>query len=288
MASTKPGSKLRIIPIPPTGNRLISQTKSHEKSVKTTTDASNCRQASSRALVQSARFMILWNILRPPVTIEKENSWDLSRESVRMSPTLTCLALALVGVDLGYQPASNGGTEFIIQISPATLQVLRPGDPIEVDVPREAQGLRPSLFRIATGNEQLPHVVSGALLNAPTAAPIVQASPVMPAMATAPTSSSAIPSPSSLVQAKPTVAHTRPLLDANPATTAGSKSWGLAPLNPNGGPSQLDRPWLGMWLFVIALVASNVYVAWLFWDARQRYRGLLTQTFSLGQQPAEA
>ena len=41
-----------------------------------------------------------------------------------MSPTLTCLALALVGVELGYQPASNGGEEFIVQISPATLQAI--------------------------------------------------------------------------------------------------------------------------------------------------------------------
>ena len=61
-----------------------------------------------------------------------------------MSPTLTCLALALVGVDLGYRPASNGGTEFIIQISPTTLQAWRPGDPFDIDVPREAQALRPT------------------------------------------------------------------------------------------------------------------------------------------------
>jgi len=32
-----------------------------------------------------------------------------------MSTTLTCLALALVGVDLGYRPAPNGGAEFIVQ-----------------------------------------------------------------------------------------------------------------------------------------------------------------------------
>jgi hypothetical protein len=43
-----------------------------------------------------------------------------------------------------------------------------------------------------------------------------------------------------------------------------------------------------MCLAVIALMASNVYVGWLFWDARQRYRGLLSRMFSMGQQTAEA
>ena len=130
-----------------------------------------------------------------------------------MAPTLTCLALALVGVDLGYQPASNGGAEFIIQISPETLQALRPGVPIELDVPREAQGLRPSLFRISTGNEQLPHVLSAAALNEPARSPVVPASPVMSASATAPSAmplgggAVGVSPPSSSAPPKPTVAH---------------------------------------------------------------------------------
>jgi hypothetical protein len=43
-----------------------------------------------------------------------------------------------------------------------------------------------------------------------------------------------------------------------------------------------------MWLLVIALVASNLYVVWLFVDARQRYRGLLTRTFSFARQGGQA
>src|SRR5271157_4356097 len=100
-----------------------------------------------------------------------------------MSPTLTYLALTLVGVDLGYQPASNGGTEFIIQISSATLQASRPGDPFEIDVPKEAQGLRPSHFRVTTGTEPLPHVVPDAARYAPTTAPVEPANPVIAAAA---------------------------------------------------------------------------------------------------------
>jgi len=193
-----------------------------------------------------------------------------------MSPTLTCLALALAGVDLGYRPASNGGTEFIIQISPTTLQAWRPGDPFDIDVPREAQALRPTHFRIATGNDPLPHLVSDVTSAAPAVAPIGPATPVMSASAT-----SSVPSPA---PPKSTIVHDRPLLtDANPANSAGSRIPGMANIN-----AEADRPWLGMCLFVIALLASNVYLGWLFWDARQRYRGLLARTFSFGQQAAEA
>ena len=64
---------------------------------------------------------------------------------------------------------------------------------------------------------------------------------------------------------------------------------GLAPVGTDGSkPARADPPWLGMCLVVIALLASNAYIGWLFWDARQRYRGLLTRTFSFGQQAAEA
>ena len=56
-----------------------------------------------------------------------------------MNPMLTCLALALAGVDLGYRPSSDGGGEFIIQINSATLQASRPGDRFDLDVPRKAQ-----------------------------------------------------------------------------------------------------------------------------------------------------
>jgi hypothetical protein len=43
-----------------------------------------------------------------------------------------------------------------------------------------------------------------------------------------------------------------------------------------------------MCLLVIALAASNGYFVWLFLDARQQYRRLLTRKFSFGQQAAEA
>ena len=221
-----------------------------------------------------------------------------------MSPTLTCLVLALVGVDLGYRPAANGGADFIIQINPATLQALRPGQSIEIDVPREAREVRPSHFSIWLGNESLPHVLPVAASSPPAMAPIVPASPVMPATAAMPAPSRDVPAgreparsgpPFALAAPRSTTAHGWPLLtprtSAQSAATGSpleSRIGGLAPVNTDVGTLAPDRPWLAMCLLVIALLASNVYVGWLFWDARQRYRGLLTRTFSFGPRTAEA
>ena len=41
-----------------------------------------------------------------------------------------------------------------------------------------------------------------------------------------------------------------------------------------------ERPWLPLWLTVLALFASlggNLFLAWITWDARSRYRSLLGQ-----------
>ena len=218
-----------------------------------------------------------------------------------MSPTLTCLALALVGVDLGYQPAPNGGEQFIIQINPNTLQAIRPGDRYEIDVPREAQDSRPTHFTVSLGNETLPRKLPVAATAPPATAPIVTASPVMPAVAAVPAPSLGsqpgnnplgVPPPATYAL-KSSVAHVKPLLNpgnsaSGTASSANSIFGGLAPVNGGSNSGQPDKPWLGMCLFVIALAASNVYVGWLFWDARQRYRGLLARTFAMAQPAAEA
>ena len=62
-----------------------------------------------------------------------------------MCPTLTCLAMAFVGgVDIGYQPAANGGLQLIVQIDANTFQSLRENDPISVVVPPEADRCGPA------------------------------------------------------------------------------------------------------------------------------------------------
>jgi hypothetical protein len=155
--------------------------------------------------------------------------------------------------------------------------------------------MRPSHFYITPFEDKLPNEVSLAALLPPARAPTVPASPVLPAVATSsvpppyapPGEAPVIVPPPSYVPPEQTRA--RAGTPAN-STSAESKFEGLATVNRSGDTSvQPDnKPWLLMCLLVIALSASNSYIGWLFWDARQRYRGLLARTFSAGQQAAEA
>ena len=221
-----------------------------------------------------------------------------------MSPTLTCLALALVGVDLGYKPPPMVGRNSSFQISPATLQAARPGG--SESTCREARETRPSHFSIRLGNETLPKVLAASIL--PATAPIVTASPVMlgrpryrlrvgPAARQRPSRRWAafvlwrtfLFCPAQVNHSTRLAAADTPKLCARlHQQLRRNQDRGPPAVNPHGGAlAEPDRPWLVMCLFVIAL-ASNVYVGWLFLDARQRYRGLLTGMFSLGEQAAEA
>jgi hypothetical protein len=222
-----------------------------------------------------------------------------------MTPTLTCLALAFVGgVDYGYRPWPKGGTEFIIQIDPATLQTLQPGDPFSLDLSPEARQARPSHFTITLGNEQLPRILPPPVAAAaPAAAPIVAASPlfkspVVPATATAPLGSPSDPGATPATDqgpqrvAPPSGAPVAPRTTneqsqgaddaraaaANPSSTVP----GIEPLPPVNGSTgtSFDGYRLLLYLFVIGLVGLNGYIFWLFLDARQRYLRLLSQTFA--------
>jgi len=51
-----------------------------------------------------------------------------------MNPLIATLPL-LLGVDAGWQPLPEGGMEYIIQIDPASMQVLREGEALRSDVP---------------------------------------------------------------------------------------------------------------------------------------------------------
>jgi hypothetical protein len=209
-----------------------------------------------------------------------------------MSPTLTCLALALVGVDLGYQPTTNGKVEFIIQISPATLQSLRPGDPIELDAPREAQNLQPSHFTITMGDAPLPHVLPVPVSTPPAVAPDVAATRVMAAGASMPASPDGGPSGIGPQVVRPpgtSAANSVPLSNNSTqaqSTPAGSADVKIPDMQKVDSPSSQPRSvqwWMLMVLAVIALVASNGYIGWLFWETRLRYLGLLARTYSAGQ-----
>jgi hypothetical protein len=226
-----------------------------------------------------------------------------------MSPTFACLAFACVGVNFGYQPGPKGGLELLVQISPETFQSLRPGDPISVAVTGEAQQVPPSQITVRVDNEPLPHrlpqAISSPAASAPPAvAPNGPAAPIRdsratPANATMPIASPGGPSlgaPDGQTTVRvappggtPVTGQSNPAMASQSVGGASDSGQAGASRIPDlahigiGGDSSaatIDRPWLAMCLFVIALAASNGYVGWLFYDARQRYLGLLSRTFA--------
>jgi hypothetical protein len=233
-----------------------------------------------------------------------------------MCPTLTCLALAFLGVDLGYLPASDGGVELIVQIDPVMFQTLRPGDPISVAVRPEVQQYRASKITIAVDNAPprrilpSPSAAPGRGASAPPAtAPIVQASPlppspVMPATAESPIGANGGPSlgppgepvhvgaptgtpvaPTTTNEQTQGAADSRAGSTLAPGSQGGNANFnGMDPAD--GGKSAsgtFNVKELMLYLAVIGLAASNGYVGWLFYDARQRYIGLLSSKFAVAK-----
>ncbi len=82
-----------------------------------------------------------------------------------MNTILLLVATAALGVDVGWEPLSDGGVEYIIQIEPQWLDSLAKDHDVSSDLP---VGLDVRRFRITVGTRQLPRIMPAA----PAARPI--------------------------------------------------------------------------------------------------------------------
>lgn len=73
-----------------------------------------------------------------------------------MIATTLLLAASVVGVQTGWQPHEEGGLEYIIQIEPELLSVLREGEALTSEIPAHIDGVR--RYRIVVGKNVLPRV----------------------------------------------------------------------------------------------------------------------------------
>lgn len=71
-----------------------------------------------------------------------------------MTCAWTIVALAALGVDVGWQPRDGGGMEYIIQVPPESAESLRDGHDIISDVPQFLRDARSIRFRV--GQDILP------------------------------------------------------------------------------------------------------------------------------------
>lgn len=76
-----------------------------------------------------------------------------------MNALVILAATAIVGVDVGWQPLSDGGVEYIIQIEPQLLDTLAKDHDLSSDLPA---GLDVRRFRITVGTAQLPRIMPSA------------------------------------------------------------------------------------------------------------------------------
>ncbi len=201
------------------------------------------------------------------------------------------IAVVALGIDVGWQPLPEGGVEYLIQIEPDVFERLKSGDieAIASDVPTHVRDIR--TYRVFVGTAELPRELPSTAK--PLIDPFKNRPPVRPLepggfddatsltdtveMPFAPDS----PFPESLpanpgvkpISAEP-VAYIAPG-GGLPSAPSGSPSDAPAVQEADAAPS---KPWLPLTAAVFAFFASfgiNVYLGWMAWDNRYRYRELL-------------
>jgi len=174
-----------------------------------------------------------------------------------MTALAICIAVATLGIDVGWKPLPEGGVEYIIQLDPLALEALRDGQPLQSDIHPDAGEVRS--YRIIIGSEKLTR----------------EEQPVRPK----PTKESQekLTREKQPAQPKPTKESLKKLPKKSPTNNR--------PQPPSPLPA---KPWLPLTVTLFGLFASlgaNVYLAWIAWEFRQRAkRGPDPPSFSVGEE----
>jgi hypothetical protein len=224
-----------------------------------------------------------------------------------MHAQLVCLAAALLGVDVGWQPWPDGGVEYLIQIPPHAVKTLESGQPIASDVP---PNVAVRAFRITIGSETLPHKLPPAAeetphasapppkktfsdpLLPPASTPTIDTEVARPPVSTPPESPFSVPhltTPAAIPQPVPRALapdpSSKPLGERQTAFVqpvapkAKTEVKPTAPASqPTEAPAEASKPWMPLTLVLLGLFTSlggNLYLGWITWDTRSRYRELV-------------
>ncbi len=71
-----------------------------------------------------------------------------------MNGILVLLVTSAIGVDFGWQPIEGGNLEYIVQVEPELLEIIKSGEPIINEIPDNVRGAR--RLRIIVGTGTLP------------------------------------------------------------------------------------------------------------------------------------
>ena len=182
-----------------------------------------------------------------------------------MGTMMICIAVATLGIDVGWQRLPEGGMEYIIQIEPQTLDALRSGEAIQSDIPTSVGDIR--AYRIVVGSNKLP-----------------RETPPSPTIATQPSPPVISPSPQTMPPTLMPDSAMKPLIgqSATYVETAPSPAT-AAPTSGTVTEPQLDKPskpWVPLIFTLFGLFASlggNVFLGWIVFDLRKRCQMLLNR-----------
>jgi len=208
---------------------------------------------------------------------------------------------SVLGLNVGWRALPGGGVEYIIQIAPHELDVFKQDKSIEGDIPAHLRDIRS--YRIVVGNEVLPRQDPPKTSSTPST-PLAPAKPAaLPEPAKALSGKRTTPAYNpftaltSLAERYPFSqgSSATPVSSAESAKRAGEKWFGSA--KPATTDRKADdkkaedktksqhptskepaRPWLPFTVAAVALVFSlggNLYLGWITWETRQRFRALL-------------
>ena len=201
-----------------------------------------------------------------------------------MQSAILGLSMCLLGVDVGWRPLPTGGVEYIIQIDPQELSLIR-REEAESAVPAEVKDIR--RHRIVIGTDKLPRI----------APPPEKEKPSAPAIgafreADKPGTSSKITlpgrPPADFPKEPASSGKGDPEAKPKEAASGGKSATEDKAPPPSGRPEETTGWWwpLGLMLGLLGSLGGNLYLGWITWETRARYRALLRRRRKGDPQPA--
>jgi hypothetical protein len=196
-----------------------------------------------------------------------------------MCGTVLWVAAVALGIDVGWQPLPGGGMEYVVQLEPQTVELLRSGVEIPSDIPAYLKDVR--RLRITVGNAPLARKIPAETVSGPAfpAAPGEALRRLAPSQRASYLFLDTLFPPYHPVSVRPPEVRA----ESRPRTEAARL---LEEIRPKpAGERPLAEPPLSWTLTVGALIASAaaaIFLAWIAWEYRIRYRRLLTQFLDSG------
>lgn len=202
-----------------------------------------------------------------------------------MNPLLILVAATAIGVEAGWEPLPEGGHRYTIQIEPELVRRLESGEDLVSEVPPQ---IDVRSFRITLGSGALaridgPPSPQATAQTEPPSEPAPNdalAAPDGPAIDAAADNTAAVPASfdGAAADAQP-LAATPPERAAEPQLHSAEKPELKAQPGANGS-APLDEPWIPLLVavgFLAASLGANLYLGWVAWDARSRYRSAVAR-----------